>query len=272
MLRIEFGFDAMFCGGEHFRNVCGNPELCRKSAGQVGDHRILRKIILMTTRTPDLLALLQEHAETHGDQLAHVLPDRDITYRRLWSRIERGSARLYGEWGVRAGDLVVYIGRGHPDAIVLYFALLRLGAVLCPLESVSVAQVQQVLAEQKPKLLIHDHEAWTKSSATVLMDESMTGFTTYALESLLASWSHHDPVLIDEPMSRASLHLREAGVDWQLTSLDQLCSNLPVTARTSFIDQHIFTADLLRHIVLPSLRDHQLMQFSATDRVPGTGS
>jgi non-ribosomal peptide synthetase component E (peptide arylation enzyme) len=57
----------------------------------------------MTTRTPDLLALLRDHADKHGDQLAHVLPDRDITYRRLWSRIERGSARLFGEWSVREG-------------------------------------------------------------------------------------------------------------------------------------------------------------------------
>jgi acyl-CoA synthetase (AMP-forming)/AMP-acid ligase II len=224
----------------------------------------LRKIGQMTTRTPDLLALLRDHADKYGDQLAHVLPDRDITYRRLWSRIERGSARLFGEWGVREGDLVAYVGRGHPDAIVLYFALLRLGAMLLPLESVSTSQIQQVLVERQPKLLIQDHEG------------SMTGMamgsTTYALEALLANWSHHDPVLIDDPMSRPSLFIRDAADDWQLTSLDQLGASLPATPRTSFIDQNIFTTDLLRNIVLPCLRDHRLMQFAATDKVPGTGS
>ena len=224
----------------------------------------MRKIGQMTTRTPDLLALLWDHADKHGDQLAHVLPDRDITYRRLWSRIERGSARLFGEWGVREGDLVAYVGRGHPDAIVLYFALLRLGAMLLPLESVSTSQVQQVLAERQPKLLIQDHEG--------SMTGTTTGSTTYALEALLANWSHHDPVLIDDPMSRPSLFVHDAAHDWQLTSLDQLGASLPATPRTSFIDQHIFTTDLLRNIVLPSLRDHQLMQFAATDKVPGTGS
>ena len=218
----------------------------------------------MTTRTPDLLALLRDHADKRGDQLAHVLPDRDITYRRLWSRIERGSARLFGEWGVREGDLVAYVGGGHPDAIVLYFALLRLGAILLPLESVSTSEIQPVLDERQPKLLIQDHEGSTTGSTT----ESIT----YALEALLASWSHHDPVLIDDPMSRPSLFVRDAAHDWQLTSLDQLCKSLPAAPRTSFIDQHIFTTDLLRNIVLPSLRDHLLMQFAATDRVPGTGS
>ncbi len=220
----------------------------------------MRKIRQMTTRTPDLLALLQDHADRRGDQLAHVLPDRDITYRRLWSRIERGSARLYGEWGIREGDLVAYVGHGHPDAIVLYFALLRLGAILLPLESLSISQIQQVLAERQPRLLIQDQHG------------SMIGPTTYPLESLLATWSHHDPVLIDDPMSRAALWLPDAAHDWQATSLDQLCSTLPLMPRTSFIDQQIFSADLLRNIVLPSLRDYRLMQFSATDRVPGTGS
>jgi len=222
----------------------------------------------MTTRTPDLLALLRDHADKHGDQIAHVLPDRDITYRRLWSRIERGSARLFGEWGVREGDLVAYVGRGHPDAIVLYFALLRLGVTLLPIESVSTSQMRQVLAEHKPKLLIQDHEgAMTGSTAG-----STAGSASYALEALLASWSHHDPVLIDDPMSRPCLFVRDAADDWQLNSLDQLCASLPATPRTSFIDQHIFTTDLLRNIVLPSLRDHQLMQFAATDKVPGTES
>ena len=227
----------------------------------------MRKIRQMTTRAPDLLALLRDHAYKHGDQLAHVLPDRDITYRRLWSRIERGSARLFGEWGVREGDLVAYVGRGHPDAIVLYFALLRLGAMLLPLESVSTLQTQQMLAERQPKLLIQDHEG----SMTGLAMGSTTG-TTYALEALLANWSHHDPLLIDDPMSRPSLFVQDSAHDWQLTSLDQLGASLPATPRTSFIDQHIFTTDLLRNIVLPSLRDHRLMQFSATDKVPGTGS
>jgi non-ribosomal peptide synthetase component E (peptide arylation enzyme) len=232
----------------------------------------LRKIGQMTTRTPDLLALLRDHADKHGDQLAHVLPDRDITYRRLWSRIERGSARLFGEWGVREGDLVAYVGRGHPDAIVLYFALLRLGAMLLPLESLSTLQTQQVLAEQQPKLLIQDHGGSMTGMTMASMTGSTTGSTTYALEALLANWSHHDPVLIDDPMSRSCLFVRDDAHDWQLISLDQLCASLPATPRTSFIDQHIFTTDLLLNIVLPSLRDHRLMQFAATDKVPGTGS
>ena len=66
-----------------------------------------------------LLAMLSAHAREHGDRLCHWLPERSITYRRLWSRIERASARLQGEWHVQSGQTVAYIGRSHPDIVVL---------------------------------------------------------------------------------------------------------------------------------------------------------
>ena len=131
----------------------------------------------MTDRISDMLALLQDHAQRRGDLLAHVLPDRDITYRRLWSRIERGSARLYGEWGVRRGDRVAYIGRGHPDAIVLYFALLRIGAALLPLEAMSFAEVSRQLAVHQPSHVIRDQS----------VSEPLV--PAYDLQDLLANWS-----------------------------------------------------------------------------------
>ena len=223
-----------------------------------------------------MLALLQDHARHHGDQLAHVLPDRDITYGRLWSRIERGSARLYGEWGVRRGDRVAYIGRGHPDAIVLYFALLRIGAVLLPLEAMSVTEVRRRLTELPPTLVIQD-DAVSDVMLNVLAGPiseviSPAVRSAYPLQALLATWSHHEPVVMKDAMAATTLWLPDAARTLNPTTLDQLCVALPSTPRSTFIDQKIFSVDLLRNIVLPALRDRQLMQFSATDRISGTGS
>ncbi|MEY3695245.1 MAG: hypothetical protein RL083_1070 [Pseudomonadota bacterium] len=217
----------------------------------------------MSIRNHDMLALLQDHAGRFGDDLAHVLPDRDITYRRLWSRIERGSARLCGEWHVRAGDVVAYVGRGHPDAIVLYFALLRIGATLLPLEAMSAAQVTQVLAAYQPTLVIKDHAG---------ADQLASDHRVHPLHELLASWSHHAPALVDQTVSARALWLPDPDLEFQAYSLEQLCDSLPATSRKTFIDQKIFTADVLREVVLPSLRDHRLMQFAATDPISDTGS
>ena len=223
----------------------------------------MRKITRMTIRHPDMLALLYDHAGRFGDELAHVLPDRDITYRRLWSRIERGSARLFGEWGVRAGDRVAYVGRGHPDAIVLYFSLLRIGATLLPIEAMSAPQTARLLALHQPAQVITDPSA---------SDVIASDCPAHALHELLADWSHHEPMLSNQALAAKALWLPDAQLEFHAYSLDQLCDGLPAVPRKTFIDQKIFTVDILQEIVLPSLRDHRLLQFAATDPVSDTGS
>lgn len=202
-----------------------------------------------------MLALLQSHATTHTDSLAHWLPLRDITYRRLWSRIERGSARLQGEWGVRPGDLVAYVGRGHPDAIVLYFSLLRIGASLLPLEALPLAAVTQALASHGPMLAVHDDGVQVDAAPA------------RRLEDLLADWSHHDPLVVDDDMTRPSLWLPEGDGQWQACSLFELCTALPSAPSSGFVNERIFVVDTLCNVVLPSLRDSRPMQFAATEAV-----
>ncbi len=214
----------------------------------------------METGNSSLLALLHGHANEHADRLAHVLPDRDITYRRLWSRIERGSARLQGEWGVRPGDTVAYVGSGHPDAVVLYFALLRIGASLLPLEAMPPADAAAAIADRGATLAVHDDGV------------QLEGVPARRLEDLLAVWSHYDPVLADDDATRRALWLPDDTGQWQAFSLFDLGAALPRSPRSSFINDRIFSVDLLTQVLLPSLRDACLMQFASTDPVQRTGS
>lgn len=202
-----------------------------------------------------MLALLQSHATTHTDSLAHLHPLRDITYRRLWSRIERGSARLQGEWGVRPGDLVAYVGSGHPDAIVLYFSLLRIGASLLPLEALSSEAVAHALTAHPPVLAVHDDGMPVEI------------VPAHRLEGLLADWSHHEPVVVDDDITRPSLWLPEGAGQWRACSLFELCAALPPIPSSALVNERIFVADTLCEVVLPSLRDARAMQFAATEVV-----
>jgi acyl-CoA synthetase (AMP-forming)/AMP-acid ligase II len=91
---------------------------------------------MTSSATPsfDVYQLLCQHARSQPDAIAYTSRFRVATYRKLRNRIERSAARLHGEWGVRRGDLVAYLGCGHPDALVLYFGLVCCGARLLPLE------------------------------------------------------------------------------------------------------------------------------------------
>ncbi len=207
-----------------------------------------------------MLALLQTQATRHADRLAHALPDRDITYRRLWSRIERGSARLQGEWGVRAGDTVAYVGSGHPDAIVLYFSLLRIGASLLPLEAMAPAAVTALCSDKKVSLAVHDDDVF------------LQGVPARRLEDLLAVWCHYDPLLSADDITRRALWLPLCDGSWQATSLSELCAELPSVPRSTFVNGRIFTADTLRQVVLPSLIAAAHLEFAAAGPALKTGS
>ena len=207
-----------------------------------------------------LLATLQSHASLRADALAHVLPERVITYRRLWSRIERASARLQGPWQVHPWQRVAYIGHGHPDAIVLYCALLRIGACLLPLEGLPVPQAQQIAQQAGATLAIHD-------DAIVLSE-----MPAQPLSLLLDDWCHFYPVLMPEDPDFAGLVLpvMQNGVRvLQPGSLRQL-SQLAVPARDGSVAQvgaTIFTLDTLSRIIFPALLTARPLQFAAVGSV-----
>ncbi len=214
----------------------------------------------MNAPVPSFLAVLQGHAHDRADLLAHVLPDRDITYRRLWSRTERASARLQGEWGVQAGDTVAYIGSGHPDAIVLYFALLRIGASLLPLEAMTAAEARAGFRQQGATLAVHDDDA------------AIDGLPSRRLEMLLDDWCHCEPVLVTDDPMRKALWLPLEGGGREATSLYELTAALPEAPRPGWVNDRIFTAEVLGQWVLPALRDARRLYFAATEPQQLTGS
>ncbi len=201
----------------------------------------------------NMLALLQHQAQAHADAVAYVLSDRVITYRRFWSRIERACARLQGEWGVRQGDVVAYAGNGHPDALILYFALLRLGASLLPLEALAPEVVRAALIGQPISLVLHD--------------DGMTFDTVKAqpLQRLLEAWCHYEPLCVDEVSSSARLLLRSEQDELQTLTMDHLLSAMAPHARSLYVGRQIFSLDILTSVIFPALHAGRELIFAATD-------
>ena len=201
-----------------------------------------------------LLAMLSAHAHEHGDLLCHWLPERLITYRRFWSRIERASARLQGEWGIKQGQTIAYVGASHPDIIVLYAALVRIGAAFMPLEDLSMqAAMPFVQQADISHVVVDDH--------TTLVDR-----TTHYLPQLLADWCHFEPEVNEENPLLKSLLLPSASGLIDHLSLSELCVKLSPRASSHWVTGSIFDVESLTTIVWPSLRDLQTLRFSAIEK------
>lgn len=204
--------------------------------------------------TSRLLAMLSAHSHEHGDLLCHWLPERLITYRRFWSRIERASARLQGEWGVKQGQTIAYVGASHPDVVVLYAALLRIGAAFMPLEGVSMQAAMSFVQQAEISHVVVDDRT------------TVVGRTTYYLPQLLADWCHFEPEVNEENSLLKSLLLPSASGAIDHLSLSELCVKLSPRASSQWVTGSIFDVESLTNIILPSLRDMQTLHFSAIEK------
>jgi acyl-CoA synthetase (AMP-forming)/AMP-acid ligase II len=99
-------------------------------------------------------------AQTCPDKLAIVVPELrvELSYLELDRRIGRAVA-LLGEWGMRDGDRIAYLGKNSDNFYVLFFAAIRAGFVIVPINWRSVArEIETFLSDSQSKLLFSDEE------------------------------------------------------------------------------------------------------------------
>ena len=76
---------------------------------------------------------------------------------KFWRRVERVTGHLQSTWGVQPGDRVAWLGFNHELQLVTLVACARLGAIFMPLNfRLAVPELQQVLDDAHPCLLVHD--------------------------------------------------------------------------------------------------------------------
>jgi hypothetical protein len=198
--------------------------------------------IPVTPPSESLFQALERHAQGQPHAIALASRFRLASYRKLWSRIERATARLQGEWQVGAGDAVVYCGDGHPDALVLYVALARCGALLLPLENAAARAALPRLADTlAPSLALFDDDLSPPRIAQPAYPLSMLIGEPCAYQARVAT-----------PDPDASSLLRLAG-DGSLRrlSLRQLAAEPVIDSRD--VHAALFDADVFGPVVLPAL-------------------
>jgi acyl-coenzyme A synthetase/AMP-(fatty) acid ligase len=195
--------------------------------------------------------ILRQHVAAEPWAIASRSSRRAVTYRKFWSRIERASARLKGEWNVQHGDTVVYWGCGNQDALMLFVAVARCGAKLLPLEHDTLrSNVAAILQQHPAAVLLHDDELFVEDLANVRIIST--------LSSLIATRCHYHPEITEDdtlPSLLTFVQADKGALQSQETTLQQLVAQSvdahaisPFTLQTA-----LFDADILAPHVLPVL-------------------
>jgi len=199
---------------------------------------------------------LRHHAAARPAAAATCAAHRVISYRRLWSRIQRASARLAGEWNAAPGDIVVYRGGADQDALMLYLAAARCGARLLPVgEAPPSPHVAAMLCRHPPQVVLYadglvPHDAW--------------GVPVVApLSALVATPTPCRPALIEDE-TRPSLITLRREADGTLRQEECSLSALQVASAAAAASFHVngalFDARVLAQ-VLPVLAAGGVVDF-----------
>lgn len=79
-------------------------------------------------------------------------------FANFWRRVVRVTAHLQFAWGVQPGQRVAWLGFNHELQLVTLVACARLGAIFLPLNfRLAIPELQQVLLDAQPSLLVHDN-------------------------------------------------------------------------------------------------------------------
>ncbi|MES2536549.1 MAG: AMP-binding protein [Pseudomonadota bacterium] len=208
----------------------------------------------------NLFTQLSQHARIQPETIAYTSRHRIASYRKLWSRIERATARLQAEWGIKSGDAVAYCGQGHPDALVLYVALLRCGALLVPLEHPSLQKrINEIARVVELKIILHDDHAPIQhiDAAAMIAPISALIMTRcpYQPSCILEDPSHPGLIRIDAAQD-AALHSEQKSL-LQITAAASACAD-PARRIAGFL----FDAEILGGVVLPALMAGRTLDFA----------
>ena len=100
-------------------------------------------------------------------------------FAKFWRRVKRVTAHLQSTWGVQPGDRVAWLGFNHELQLVTLVACARLGAVFLPLNfRLAVPELQQVMQDAQPRLLVHDSHHADTAQALHAMDLQCTHHDT----------------------------------------------------------------------------------------------
>jgi fatty-acyl-CoA synthase len=120
---------------------------------------------------------IRQHAQESPGAPAIAMRDRRLDYQQLAQRIERATAWL-DRRGIGAGERVAYLGLNHVEQIVLLAALMRVGAILVPLNyRLAARELAAIVEHAGAKIVVADDELAQLAGELGVSRESRQGLS-----------------------------------------------------------------------------------------------
>lgn len=116
---------------------------------------------------------LQQAFDECPDKSALVFYDTKISYLELYETVARVAGWLVNQAGISKGDRVAIIAQNSPQSVIAYYATLRAGAVVVPLNPMYVAEEVAYLLDDSDAKVIFSASDLSHAVATAVKDRDV---------------------------------------------------------------------------------------------------
>jgi fatty-acyl-CoA synthase len=116
---------------------------------------------------------LQQSFDECADKSALVFYDTKISYRELYDTVAQVAGWLVNVAGVNKGDRVAIIAQNSPQSVIAYYATLRAGAVVVPLNPMYVAEEVAYLLDDSNAKVIFSASDLSQAVAPAVKDRDV---------------------------------------------------------------------------------------------------
>lgn len=138
----------------------------------------------------NLVEMLKENSIRHSRRVALISENRKIPYRQLYESVNKLANGLKG-LGVKKGDRIAVLLLNSPEFVISYFAVLKLGAIVVPLNHMfKTEELKYILEDSEASIIItssqfaeqaiHLRLRLDKLSHIVAVDKTISGLISMA--------------------------------------------------------------------------------------------
>ena len=151
--------------------------------------------------------IIKEDAEKYGDKPAIIFKEKEISFRGLYSRVNKMSNAMI-KTGIKKGDRVAIYLTNSPEYVISYLAAFNIGAVATPLDTVLKRDgLISLLNHSEAKLLI------TRPSKAFSPEDLLDGIPS--LKDIIINGEGEgrvrsfDSIMLSEPDDRPDVEIRD---------------------------------------------------------------
>jgi long-chain acyl-CoA synthetase len=199
---------------EHFASAI--IELTRRGAPFEIDRRDIGGIEYSVYRhAPNSFIELLDKGRTYGDQEFLVFQNERLSFDEFYRQVDQLALQLTEKFSVGKGVRIAIAMRNYPEWMVAFVAVVKVGAVIVPLNSWGLAQeLQQCLEDaqislvfcDEQRLRILDQDALEIPAIVARASAFITGDNRHRFEDMIA---RDDPATIPEPSAEVTVDPEE---------------------------------------------------------------